>query len=172
MTHGLMVLLLSASLGQGPYPYNGGGESYDGGMITYPEVTPGAYGEPLAPFDTQDPWRHAYFQEITPYRGHSVFLPYNYKHVLSQTQAAAGWGMNPNLAYSQQFWHRYEAQTNLGQGITENVPVESYPPVLNVSQPVYPQHQQPVYPQYQQPVYPQQYQQPVYPQYQQPVPRR
>lgn len=65
------------------------------------------------PFDSQQNWVHGYFQEIPAYGGHVFFRPYNYKDVLSQSQTAAGWGMSPTNAYSQQFWHRYHDQATM-----------------------------------------------------------
>jgi hypothetical protein len=75
----------------------------------------GQYGfegssEQRYPFDSQMNWVHGYHQEISAYPGHSVFRPYNYKDVLSQSQTAAGWGERPGMPYSQQFWHKYQDQ--------------------------------------------------------------
>lgn len=78
--------------------------------MTSSGVTGGIFGDPLFPFDSQYPWQHGYFQEISPYSGYHYFKPYNYRHVLSQTQTAAGWGITPQLAYSQHFWNRYQEQ--------------------------------------------------------------
>lgn len=78
--------------------------------MTSQGVTSGMYGDPLYPFDSQYPWQHGYFQEISPYSGYHYFKPYNYRHVLSQTQTANGWGITPQLAYSQHFWNRYQEQ--------------------------------------------------------------
>lgn len=78
--------------------------------MTSAGVTSGLYGDPLYPFDSQYPWQHGYFQEISPYSGYHYFKPYNYRHVLSQTQTASGWGITPQLAYSQHFWNRYQEQ--------------------------------------------------------------
>ncbi|WP_298860044.1 hypothetical protein [uncultured Gimesia sp.] len=78
--------------------------------MTSSGVTGGIYGDPLYPFDSQYPWQHGYFQEISPYSGYHYFKPYNYRHVLSQTQTAAGWGITPQLSYSQHFWNRYQEQ--------------------------------------------------------------
>ncbi|MCA9013794.1 MAG: hypothetical protein KDA77_00555 [Planctomycetaceae bacterium] len=78
--------------------------------MTSAGVTSGIYGDPLYPFDSQYPWQHGYFQEISPYSGYHYFKPYNYRHVLSQTQTASGWGITPQLAYSQHFWNRYQEQ--------------------------------------------------------------
>lgn len=71
--------------------------------------------EPLFPYDDQEPWKHGYLQVMPFYGGHHVFLPYNYKAVFAQSQVAAGWGMPNVMPYSQQFWHRYEQQTDLSQ---------------------------------------------------------
>lgn len=84
---------------------------YDAGTpMTSAGVTGGIFGDPLYPFDSQYPWQHGYFQEISPYSGYHYFKPYNYRHVLSQTQTANGWGITPQLAYSQHFWNRYHEQ--------------------------------------------------------------
>jgi hypothetical protein len=89
----------------------------------------GGQAETRHPFDTQQNWVHGYFQEIPAYRGHVYFRPYNYKHVLSQSQTAGGWGMNPNLAYSQQFWHRYQDQaTMLKMSQNDMRPAQPLPP--------------------------------------------
>ncbi|MBN72302.1 MAG: hypothetical protein CME32_23855 [Gimesia sp.] len=85
-------------------PYN------EGTPMTSAGVTGGIFGDPLYPFDSQYPWQHGYFQEISPYSGYHYFKPYNYRHVLSQTQTANGWGITPQLAYSQHFWNRYHEQ--------------------------------------------------------------
>ena len=63
--------------------------------------------------DSQMSWVHGYFQEIPAYGGHPVFRPNNYKHVLSQSQTAAGWGERPAMPYSQQFWHKYHDQATM-----------------------------------------------------------
>lgn len=88
-----------------PYDSNYTDSNYP---MTSSGVTGGIYGDPLYPFDSQYPWQHGYFQEISPYSGYHYFKPYNYRHVLSQTQTAAGWGITPQLAYSQHFWNRYQ----------------------------------------------------------------
>ena len=72
----------------------------------YP-VTEIPYADQLYPYDTSLPWMHGYFQEIPAYGGFHFFRPYNYRHVLSQTQAAGGWGMPPTMAYSHTYWRRY-----------------------------------------------------------------
>ncbi|MEX1228601.1 MAG: hypothetical protein WEB58_00075 [Planctomycetaceae bacterium] len=73
----------------------------------------GGSGDPLYPYDAPDPWQHGYFQEIPAYGGYAHFRPHNYKHVFSQSQVSAGWGFSPQHAYSQQFWHRYEAMSSM-----------------------------------------------------------
>ena len=70
-------------------------------------------GEQRLPQDSQNAWLHGYHQEISAYGGHPVFRPYNYKHVLSQSQTAAGWGERPAMPYSQQFWHKYHDQATM-----------------------------------------------------------
>src|SRR5579862_61244 len=65
----------------------------------------GGCPDPRYPFDAQDAWIHGYIQEVTAYGGFTAFRPYNYKHVLAQSQAAASWGMSPTAPYSQSFWH-------------------------------------------------------------------
>jgi hypothetical protein len=57
-------------------------------------------------FDGQAPWLHGYTQEIPAYSGFHSFRPYNYKHVLNQSQIVGGWGLSPASPYSQQYWHR------------------------------------------------------------------
>ena len=82
------------------------------------------FGGELYPYDTHYPWVHGYFQEIPAYGGYVAFRPYNYKHVLSQSQAAGGWGLNPTIPYSQQFWHRYHQHATLRM---DHVPANTYP---------------------------------------------
>lgn len=76
--------------------------------------------EPLYPYDSPEPWLHGHFQRMPFYGGFRSFRPYNYKHVLSQTQASAGWGMNPRLPYSQQFWHKYHRDATMSPYEAEN----------------------------------------------------
>lgn len=119
--HACWAALAAAALGFGPYSYGPAGNG-PGTPAGYPaasigEVTSsgltGSYGEQLYPYEAQEPWLHGYFQEIPAYGGYHSFRPYNYKHVLSQSQTAAGFGMSPVMPYSQQFWHRYENRANL-----------------------------------------------------------
>lgn len=91
----------------GSAPVSGPVEFSNGLPIGVPETTGGIHGEQQLPFNSPQPWMHGYFQEIPSYGGFGAFRPYNYKHILSQSQAAGGWGMSPRMPYSQQFWHRY-----------------------------------------------------------------
>ena len=135
MSFSMMFMLFTLPWGQDQYPYAGGGQSYEFGEVEYPNVAPGAYGEPLYPYDSQERWIHGYFQRIPAYRGHEYFLPYNYKQLLGQSQAAAGWGMSPTHAYSQQFWHRYHQQATMGMTSTRQPygPMQN-PPAMMVQQ--------------------------------------
>lgn len=81
--------------------------------LGYPGIISNDGGDQLYPYDQQDPWLHGYWQEIPAYGGYAHYRPYNYKHVLAQTQAAAGWGLDPRMPYSQQFWHRYQERASL-----------------------------------------------------------
>lgn len=158
--------------------------------MTSEGVTSGIYGDPLYPFDSQYPWQHGYFQEISPYSGYHYFKPYNYRHVLSQTQTASGWGITPQLAYSQHFWNRYQEQATWKnyalppreQDIEEiQKRKRAYQEQLQQNESSYLQHQPAMVPvQYQTPQryqqqnpylqQPQYQTQPVQPQYQQPAP--
>lgn len=117
-----------------------GGQSYSPPATnTYPPVGPttpapapwnGVSGrdEQRHPHDSQENWVHGYHQEMPAYRGHPVFLPYNYKHVLSQSQAATAWGLQTNLPYSQQFWHKYQDQAAmLKLDVTQTAPLYGAP---------------------------------------------
>lgn len=88
-----------------------------------------AFGGELSPYDTPYPWVPGYFQEIPAYGGYAGFRPYNDKHVLSQSQAAGGWGMSPTMPYSQQFWHRYHHRATLQAGDFGHAPLprDDYP---------------------------------------------
>ena len=57
-------------------------------------------------FDCQAPWLHGYTQAIPAYSGFHSFRPYNYKHILNQSQIVGSWGLSPASPYSQQYWHR------------------------------------------------------------------
>lgn len=101
-TLGLVVCLVVSNSLQAQEMYLGGGSI-------------GA-SEPLFQYDDQEPWKHGYLQEMPYYGGYHSFRPYNYKHLFSQSQTAAGWGMPSTMPYSQQFWHRYQHQVDLSQG--------------------------------------------------------
>lgn len=79
-------------------------------------VGPSSVGssEQLYPYDDQEKWKHGYLKEMPYYHGYHSFRPYNYHHVYSQSQTAAGWGMNPTSPQSQQFWHKYEQMASPG----------------------------------------------------------
>lgn len=101
-------ILISAVVGMGPMAV---------AQAPLPEagVLPMAGGpcEPRFYFDCPQPWLHGYIQEVPAYSGLHAFRPYNYKHVFSQSQVAAGWGIAPTAPYSQQYWNRDRpAQTN------------------------------------------------------------
>jgi len=122
MSTTLYALAIAAALGADPFiptadpttTYGAYGMSEGTTGSSYPTtssgVTGGIFGDDRYPFDSQYPWQHGYFQEISPYSGYHYFKPYNYRHVLSQTQTAAGWGITPQLSYSQHFWNRYQEQ--------------------------------------------------------------
>lgn len=74
----------------------------------------GSSNEQLYPYDDQEKWKHGYLKEMPYYHGFHSFRPYNYHHVYSQSQTAAGWGMNPTSPYSQQFWHKYQNMASPG----------------------------------------------------------
>ena len=93
--------------------------------VGVPEAVGGIYGDQLLRYDSQHPWMHGYFQEIPAYGGFGAFRPYNYKHILSQSQAAGGWGMSPTMPYSQQFWHRYRKRAGMRPQLTDNHPAGS-----------------------------------------------
>lgn len=133
MTGTLLTVTLAAALGQMPYGGGGGaytiptgpaygatGPAYGAGMSGGPAVggpppvtaTGGSNGyEQLYPFDAYENWMRGQFQDIPAYGGFHGFRPYNYKHVLSQSQVAGGWGMSPSMPYSHDYFRR-------AQGIT------------------------------------------------------
>ena len=90
-------------------------------------VGPSSVGsnEQLYPYDDQEKWKHGYLKEMPYYHGFHSFRPYNYHHVYSQSQTAAGWGMNPNAPQSQQFWHKYEAAASPGSPMISQNPGSS-----------------------------------------------
>jgi hypothetical protein len=95
-------------------------------------------GGQLYPYDQQDPWLHGQFQRIPAYGGYSSFRPYNYRHVFSQTQLAAGWGSAHGMPYSHQFWNKYRG--SYLQGNLHSAMSTQQPPVVpdaNRYQPIY-----------------------------------
>ncbi|WP_437185087.1 hypothetical protein SH668x_002177 [Planctomicrobium sp. SH668] len=100
----------------------GYGGSYNG---------PGSVGsnEAMFRYDDQERWKHGWVRNMPYYEGYHSFRPYNYHHVFSQTQTAAGWGMPATMPYSQQFWHRYQGMTDLSRG--DHSPVAPYVPPPN-----------------------------------------
>lgn len=89
--------------------YGGGGGSYgDGGGFSGGGASPG--GDRLYNYDAYEPWVHGYWQEIPAYGGFCFYRPYNYKHVLSQSQVAGGWGMSPTMPYSHEYFRRGREQ--------------------------------------------------------------
>ncbi|TWT57191.1 hypothetical protein KOR42_05490 [Thalassoglobus neptunius] len=77
--------------------------------------------EPLYFYDDQEPWKHGYIKVMPYYGGFHSFRPYNYHHIFSQSSTAQRFQMSPVMPYSQQFWHYYEAMTDLSQGNHEPV---------------------------------------------------
>jgi hypothetical protein len=116
------------TLGQAGYPVSSGEPVHVSEFGSFDST---GFGGELYPFDTHYPWVHGYFQEIPAYGGYVSFRPYNYKHVLSQSQAAGGWGLSPVMPYSQQFWHRYHQRATLRMDHTQSQPVpqSTYYPV-------------------------------------------
>lgn len=142
MSAHLLSMTLAAALGAGPYDYAGvpgyADANYGAPMINSGAYSGGGYpstGDQLYPYDQQDPWLHGYFQVMPAYGGYGHFLPYNYKHVLSQSQTAGGWRMSPTMPYSQQFWHRYQAHAALRKMPPASRPPQygnqPYPPQIN-----------------------------------------
>lgn len=97
---------------------------YSGGYST--NVSGPVGSEILYPYDSPEPWMHGYFQRMPFYGGFKAFRPYNYKHVLSQSQTASGWGMSPKMPYSQQFWHRYHQQAQLMPMVAQPAPANHF----------------------------------------------
>jgi hypothetical protein len=114
----VIVAASGASLGAPP-------ETGDAANVPAPGVMPSAtpatgMAGPMAgtvptpearyPFDAQDAWIHGYFQDAPAFSGFNAFRPYNYKHVLIQSQIVAGWGLSSTTPYAQQLW-RSTSQT-------------------------------------------------------------
>lgn len=137
MSSNLIALLLVATIGQ--YP-GGGGSPYGGGAVyTAPDSTHAfGTGDPLYPYDHEAPWMHGYYQEIPAYGGYHFFRPYNYRHVMPQSQTAAAWGMSPNMPYSHQYFDRasgvmgsYPNGTYTAPGTTPATGAPSYQSIPN-----------------------------------------
>jgi hypothetical protein len=77
--------------------------------IEYSGTVAGGDGVQLYPYDQQDPWLHGYYQRYPAYGGFASYRPYNYRHVLAQTQIASGWGGSHGMPYSHQFWNKYRS---------------------------------------------------------------
>jgi len=97
-------------------------------------VGPASVGssEPLFSYDDLERWKHGYLQIMPYYGGYHSFRPYNYKQVISQSQTAAGWGLSPTMPYSQQFWHHYEQQADLGAPVLSEHPAPAVEPDYGV----------------------------------------
>jgi hypothetical protein len=145
---GCLFILVGTAWGQGDYAGDYGHGYAGQGTATYGQMTHGhggpveqadpghgfvgpasvGSGEPLFYYDDQERWKHGYLQIMPFYGGFFSFRPYNYHHVIGQSQTAAGWGMPAVMPYSQQFWNRYRDMTDLSQGDhSPVVPVEPPP---------------------------------------------
>lgn len=118
MSTTLWALTVGLAMQAGPYDagaYAPAQPEYPGAAVPYDAYSQqtGGTTEPRYPFDSQEAWVHGYVQEIPAYGGYARFRPYNYKHVLSQSQVSGGWGMHPTMPYSQQFWHRYQDRASM-----------------------------------------------------------
>lgn len=113
MSHNVFAVLMMAALGQFPasgaqyggpqMQYGGGGGTpYGGGAVhTAPDSTHSfGSGDPQNQYDFTPNWAHGYYQEMPAYHGHHLFRPYNYKHVMPQSQTAAAWGIPPQMPIS------------------------------------------------------------------------
>ncbi|MEZ6059985.1 MAG: hypothetical protein R3C19_06460 [Planctomycetaceae bacterium] len=93
--------------------------------VMYSDSIAAGTGGQLFPFDRQDPWLHGQYQRVPAYGGFNSFRPYNYRHVLSQTQIATSvWGASHGTPYSQQFWNRYRQPYLNGNLHSQAVPVQ------------------------------------------------
>lgn len=151
----LLTVALGLSLGQVPYQTYG---SYTPGAPAGAETglqagaTGGQYGhEDMYPYDAYDNWVHGHFQEIPAYGGYHFFRPYNYKHVLSQSQTSGGWGNSPQLPYSHEYFWRRQQQAGVApaapaHGSPYTSPIHNPPPhtVPGLGQPSGPIYTQPV----------------------------
>lgn len=119
MSSNFIAVLVAASLGQFPIPlpFGGGGAGagpgpgsspYGGGAVySAPDSTQAfGTGDPTNPYDFEPNWAHGYYQDIPAYHGSHFFRPYNYKHVMPQSQVSAAWGNSPNMPYSHQYFDK------------------------------------------------------------------
>lgn len=90
------------------------------GPMTIDEGIAFGTGGQLYPFDRQDPWLHGQFQRIPAYGGFASFRPYNYRHVMAQTQISSNWGAAHGMPYSHQFWNRYRGSYLNGNLTSQN----------------------------------------------------
>jgi hypothetical protein len=95
------------------------------------------------PFDQQDPWIHGHFQRYPAYGGFSSFRPYNYRHVMAQSQIAAASGAPHGMPYSQQFWNKYRG-SYLDGHMHHQSPQNSFPPTVPAPA-LYPTPVQPIH---------------------------
>ena len=94
---------------QGPPQGGGPGTSQygPGAILAAPDSTQALNtGDPFYPFDYEPNWTHGYIQEIPAYGGYHFFRPYNYKHVMPQSQVSAAWGNSANMPYSHQYFDK------------------------------------------------------------------
>lgn len=93
-------------------PYGGAGPANISGGVGYQGFYTNSGGtyDQLYPYDYHESWIRGHWQEMPAYGGFHHFRPYNYKHVLSQSQVAAGWGMSANTPYSQEYFRRAQPQ--------------------------------------------------------------
>ncbi len=117
MASNFIAVLVATALGQFPIPLPFGGAGagpgpgsspYGGGAVyTAPDSTQAfGTGDPTNPYDFEPNWAHGYYQDIPAYHGSHFFRPYNYKHVMPQSQVSAAWGNAPNMPYSHQYFDR------------------------------------------------------------------
>ncbi len=120
MTSTLLTLSFAMAIGQLPFGGYGPAPAEQPGAIISPAGPVGnGYGqEQLYPFDGYEPWLHGHFQEIPAYGGYRAFRPYNYRHVLAQSQVAGGWGMSPATPYSQEYFRKLRDQASLEQRLS------------------------------------------------------
>ncbi len=97
--------------------------------VMYSDSIAAGTGGQMFPFDRQDPWLHGQYQRVPAYGGFNSFRPYNYRHVLSQTQIATNvFGAAHGTPYSQQFWNRYREPYLNGNLHSQAAPAQMYAP--------------------------------------------